>query len=51
MYAGALNDGEDQYTTKVMNEQQRLRQALSPATRTASYTRTSAAPVRPASQQ
>ena len=26
MYAGALGDGEDQYTTKVMNEQQRLRQ-------------------------
>jgi soluble lytic murein transglycosylase-like protein len=29
MYAGALGDGEDQYTTKVMNEQQRLKQALS----------------------
>jgi len=30
MYAGALGDGDDQYTTKVMNEQQRLKQALSP---------------------
>ena len=33
MYAGALGDGNDQYTTKVMNEQQRLKQALSPITR------------------
>ena len=43
MYAGALGDGEDQYTTKVMNEQQRLRQALTPpaATRGA-FTRTAA---------
>jgi len=29
MYAGALADNDDQYTTKVMNEQQRLRQVLS----------------------
>ena len=34
MYAGALADGEDNYTTKVMNEQQRLKQILSsPASR------------------
>ena len=33
MYAGALGDGEDQYTTKVMNEQQRLKQALPAAPR------------------
>jgi len=33
MYAGALNDGNDEYTTKVMNEQQRLKQALLPAPR------------------
>lgn len=29
MYAGALADTDDQYTTKVMNEQQRLKQVLS----------------------
>ena len=29
MYAGALGDTEDQYTTKVMNERQRLQQVLS----------------------
>lgn len=29
MYAGALGDGEDQYTTKVMNERRRLQQVLS----------------------
>lgn len=28
MYAGALNDGEDAYTVKVMNEKQRLQQAV-----------------------
>ena len=28
MYAGALGDNDDQYTTKVMNEQQRLKQAI-----------------------
>lgn len=28
MYAGALHDSEDQYTRKVMNEKQRLHQAL-----------------------
>jgi hypothetical protein len=33
MYGGALSDGEDQYTTKVMNEQQRLKQALPRASR------------------
>lgn len=38
MYAGALNDNEDQYTTRVLNEKQRLQQALarSAPTRTAS---------------
>jgi hypothetical protein len=36
MYGGALSDGEDQYTTRVMNEQQRLKQALSPASRASS---------------
>lgn len=29
MYAGALGDGEDQYTNKVMNEKNRLQQVLS----------------------
>lgn len=29
MYAGALNDGEDTYTVKVMSEKQRLQQAVS----------------------
>lgn len=29
MYAGALGDGEDQYTNKVMNEKSRLQQVLS----------------------
>jgi len=33
MYNGALSDAEDQYTTKVMNEQERLKQALPPAPR------------------
>ena len=43
MYAGALGDGEDQYTTKVMNEQQRLRQALTPPVSTrGAFTRTAA---------
>lgn len=28
MYAGALDDGEDQYTQKVLNEKQRLQQVL-----------------------
>ena len=37
MYAGALGDGEEQYTTKVMNEKQRLKQVLPPAPRTASH--------------
>jgi len=30
MYAGELGDGDDQYTTRVMNEQRRLKQALRP---------------------
>ncbi|MBM3357443.1 MAG: lytic transglycosylase domain-containing protein [Betaproteobacteria bacterium] len=29
MYAGALNDNEDQYTTKVLNEKKRLKQVVS----------------------
>jgi soluble lytic murein transglycosylase-like protein len=33
MYAGALNDGEDTYTVKVMNEKQRLQQAVNQAKR------------------
>jgi soluble lytic murein transglycosylase-like protein len=48
MYAGALGDGEDQYTTKVMNEQQRLKQALSPASRSLASAASPAA-ARPAS--
>ncbi|HXF67945.1 MAG TPA: transglycosylase SLT domain-containing protein [Burkholderiales bacterium] len=38
MYAGALGDGEDQYTQKVLNEKQRLQQVLAraPAPRAAS---------------
>jgi soluble lytic murein transglycosylase-like protein len=36
MYAGALGDGEDQYTTKVMNERQRLLQVLTAIPRTSS---------------
>ena len=48
MYGGALSDGEDQYTTKVMNEQQRLKQVLSPASRASSSGTSTAAP-RPAS--
>lgn len=47
MYGGALSDGEDQYTTKVMNEQQRLKQALSPVSRASLST--SAASHRPGS--
>lgn len=42
MYAGALNDGEDGYTTKVMNEQQRLKQVVAPSTARGAFTRTSA---------
>ena len=44
MYAGALADNEDQYTTKVMNEQQRLKQVLSasPAQPRPALTRTAA---------
>ena len=51
MYAGELGDGDDQYTTKVMNEQQRLKQVLSPAPSHAGFTKTSsvgAAPAAPA---
>ncbi len=42
MYAGALNDGEDEYTTKVMNEQQRLKQVVAPSTARGAFTRTAA---------
>ena len=31
MYAGALNDSEDQYTRKVLGERQRLQQVVSPS--------------------
>jgi len=40
MYAGALSDGEDEYTIKVMNEQQRLKQVVAPTAR-GGFTRTS----------
>lgn len=43
MYAGALSDGEDQYTTKVMNEKQRLKQIVSPSASRAGFIRTSSA--------
>lgn len=33
MYAGALNDGQDGYTTKVMSEKQRLQQVLNQSKR------------------
>ena len=33
MYAGALNDREDGYTVKVMNEKQRLQQAVNQSKR------------------
>ena len=33
MYGGALGDSDDQYSTKVMNEQERLKQALPSAVR------------------
>ena len=36
MYAGALGDTEDQYTTKVLNEQRRLQQVLSSPPRASS---------------
>jgi soluble lytic murein transglycosylase-like protein len=45
MYAGALGDGEDEYTTKVMNEQQRLKQVLAPpAAPRGGFTKTSSSP-------
>jgi soluble lytic murein transglycosylase-like protein len=31
MYAGALGDGDDQYTTRVLNEQRRLKEVLASA--------------------
>jgi Transglycosylase SLT domain len=31
MYGGALNDGEEQYTAKVMSEQERLKQVVAPS--------------------
>jgi soluble lytic murein transglycosylase-like protein len=47
MYAGALGDGDDQYTNRVMNEQRRLKRVLSLSagemTRTSSGTQTAAA--------
>jgi soluble lytic murein transglycosylase-like protein len=48
MYAGELGDGDDQYTTKVMNEQRRLKQVLSPAPSRPVFTKTSSAGVSPA---
>lgn len=46
MYAGALNDNEDQYANKVMNEKRRLQQVLAqPGERRAAPTKTAA--VRP----
>jgi soluble lytic murein transglycosylase-like protein len=36
MYAGALGDTEDQYTTKVLNERRRLQQVLSSPPRASS---------------
>ena len=41
MYAGALGDGEDEYTTKVMNEKQRLNQIVSPGSIRPAAARTS----------
>lgn len=44
MYAGALGDTEDQYTNKVLNEKNRLQQALSQTVnRTAAVVRTASA--------
>jgi hypothetical protein len=43
MYAGALSDGEVQYTTKVLNETQRLKQIVSPSRSRAASIRTSSA--------
>jgi soluble lytic murein transglycosylase-like protein len=48
MYAGELGDGDDQYTTKVMNEQRRLKQVLSPIPSRPVFTKTSSANVLPA---
>jgi len=49
MYAGALGDGDDQYTAKVINEQQRLKQIVAPsAASRAGLTRTSATATPPA---
>jgi soluble lytic murein transglycosylase-like protein len=49
MYAGALSDGEDQYTTRVMNEQQRLKQVVSgaPSASRGGFTRTAATTAAP----
>jgi len=44
MYAGALSDGEDEYTNKVMNEQQRLRQVVAPPSTRGAFTRTASTP-------
>jgi len=43
MYGGALGDGDDQYTTKVMDEQRRLKQVLSPSPSRPAFTKTSSA--------
>jgi soluble lytic murein transglycosylase-like protein len=44
MYAGALNDGEDVYTNKVLSEKQRLQQVVTQSTR--QRPKVAAAPVR-----
>lgn len=44
MYAGALSDAEDEYTSKVMNEQQRLKQVVAPSGTRGAFTRTASTP-------
>lgn len=43
MYAGALSDDADQYTAKVMNERQRLKQIVSPSPSRTAFIGTSSA--------
>ncbi len=43
MYAGALSDDGEQYTAKVMNERQRLKQIVSPSPSRSAFIRTSSA--------
>jgi hypothetical protein len=43
MYAGALGDDGEQYTTKVMTERQRLKQIVSPSPSRTAFIRTSSA--------